>query len=187
MKNNSTEDLVFIGILGRPHGVRGQIRCRPQTHDLDRHELLQEVFIQKGDSLQKLHVESSSSGNGVWFLKFKDFDSPESVASLVNGELFISSEERLPPPEGLYYLSDFSGFSVFTEKGEQVGCVKECLELPSVNAFQIRFSKEKESLFSSKEILVPWIDDCILSIEESEKKIVCSESFLISLCPEKED
>lgn len=186
MKNSSSDNLVLVGILGRPHGVRGQIRCRPQTHDLSRHQLLKEVFIQKGDSLSTLHVESSSAGNDFWLLKFKEYNSPESVSTLVNGELFIESKDRLPPPEGQYYLSDFSQFSVYNEKGELLGEVVECLELPSVNAFQINFSKENQQTFSSKEVLAPWIDDCVLEIDDEAKKIVCSESFLKSLCPEKE-
>ena len=43
----SPEELVLVGILGRPHGVRGQIRCFPQTHDISRHKQLKEVYVQK--------------------------------------------------------------------------------------------------------------------------------------------
>ena len=39
---------------------------------------------------------------------------------------------------------------------------------------------------STKEILAPWIDDCVLDIDESAKKIIFSTQFLKSLCPEKD-
>lgn len=182
----SPEELVLVGILGRPHGVRGQIRCFPQTHDISRHKQLKEVYVQKQKSLQKLIVESSSSGNNFWLLKFKEFNTPESVASLTHGELLISPEERLPVPDDQYYLSDFSEFLAYSENNEFLGNIVECLELPSVNAFFISFSQEKQKDFSTKEILAPWIDDCVLDIDESAKKIIFSTQFLKSLCPEKD-
>ena len=121
-----------------------------------------------------------------WLLKFKEFNTTESVASLTHGELLISPEERLPVPDDQYYLSDFSEFLAYSENNEFLGNIVECLELPSVNAFCISFSQEKQKDFSTKEILAPWIDDCVLDIDESAKKIIFSTQFLKSLCPEKD-
>lgn len=184
-ENEKDSTWIRIGTLGRPHGVRGQIRCYPETYDLERHALLKKVLVKKGVSEWELEVESSELLARFWRLKFKGWDSPEAVSLLVSGELLIALSERLPEPEDAYYLSDFSGYEATLESGEVVGEIIECVELPSTDAFAVKFSKEFYARFSAKEILAPWIDSCVLSVEPSEKKIVFDEEFLKSLCAEE--
>ncbi len=170
------QEFVTVGILGRPHGVRGQIKCHPETYDLNRHKLLKEVFVRKSekDEPKQLTITASSLAGKDWILKFEGFDAPETVACLTNSELLIPEEERLPLPEGMYYYSDFPGYKVLLENGEEVGEVEECMELPSVKAFQVNFHNGSNAL-------VPWIDDCVLAIDTENETITCNADFINSL------
>ncbi|MBR2059371.1 MAG: hypothetical protein IJ982_10790, partial [Fibrobacter sp.] len=75
-------------------------------------------------------------------------------------------------------------FRVHTEDGKDIGEVLSVEELPTVNAFNIRFDDAFQSEFSSKSILAPWIDDCVLDIDEDGEFIVCDAAYLKALCPE---
>jgi 16S rRNA processing protein RimM len=157
----------------------------PLTHDLNRHESLEKVRLKKTNGEEvDLEIEDSKLANTLWLLKFKGYDTPESLVHFVNGDLMIPESERLPAPEGEYYIDDLEGFRVHTEDGKDIGEVLEVQELPTVNAFNIKFDDAFKSEFSAKSILAPWIDDCVLEIDEDGEFIVCDAAYLKALCPE---
>jgi len=91
----------------------------------------------------------------------------------VNAYVLIPETERLPLPEGEYYFSDFENFEAIDSNGGLLGKVLSAQEMPSVNVFNL--------LVNGKEIVVPWIDDCILSIDMENKKIVVNLEYVQSL------
>ncbi|WP_290744593.1 ribosome maturation factor RimM [Fibrobacter sp. UBA4309] len=180
-----SEEYITVCQLMRTHGVKGYIKAMPLTHDLTRHESLKAVRLKKtnGEVLE-LELEDSKLANTIWLLKFKGYDSPESIAHFVNGDLMIPKSERLPLPEGQYYLDDLEGFRVHTEDGRDIGEVVSVEELPTVDAFDIKFDPQYQTEFSNKRILAPWIDDCVLEINDEGRFIVCDAGYLRALCPE---
>lgn len=168
------------------HGVKGCIKARPLTHDPERHKLLKAVVVEKvNGQFVELEVEDSKLAGALWHLKFKGFDTPESLRPLVNGNLMVSPDERIPAPEGEFYLDDLAGFAVKLTDGRTVGEVLEVQELPTVDAFLIKFSEEAQGEFSKKPILAPWIEDCVSEIDEENQAIICDGDYLRALCPEE--
>ncbi len=168
------------------HGVKGYIKARPLTHDPERHKLLKAVVVEKvNGQFVELEVEESKLAGALWHLKFKGFDTPESLRPLVNGNLMVSPDERIPAPEGEFYLDDLAGFAVKLTDGRTVGEVLEVQELPTVDAFLIKFSEEAQGEFSKKPILAPWIEDCVSEIDEENQAIICDGDYLRALCPEE--
>lgn len=182
---SDSEEFITVCQLMRTHGVKGFIKAMPLTYDVTRHESLKNVIVKKtnGEKVE-LTIEDSRQANDLWLLKFEGYDSPESVQPLVNGDVMIPESERLPAPEGEFYLDELEGFRVHTEDGRDVGEVIEVQELPTVDAFRIKFDLEFQGEFSSKEILAPWIDDCIDAIDKEGEFIVANADYLKSMCPE---
>ena len=182
---SDSQEYITVCQLMRTHGVKGYIKAMPLTHDLTRHESLKAVRLKKtnGEELD-LELEDSKLANSIWLLKFKGYDTPESVTHFVNADLMIPESERLPAPEGEYYIDDLEGFRVHTQDGRDVGEVVRVEELPSVDAFDIKFDPQFQEAFSKKRILAPWIDDCVLEINEDGGYIVCDAGYLRALCPE---
>jgi 16S rRNA processing protein RimM len=164
------EELVTIGRLMRPHGVRGQIKCMPETHDLSRHSKLRRVYASQNGKMTELLIEKSALMDSIWLLKFEGYDTPESVAPYVNAELSIPISERLPAPEGEFYFSDLVDFDVIDSAGKTFAKVLSVESLPTVNAFRIRYH--------GKEIFAPWIDDCVGEIDTIKRTVQISEAYL---------
>jgi 16S rRNA processing protein RimM len=183
---SESQDYITVCQLMRTHGVKGYIKAMPFTHDINRHEMLKDVMLKKtnGETVQ-LTLEDSRLANNLWLLKFKGYDTPESLVHFVNADVMIPESERLPAPEGEYYLDDLEGFRVKLEDGRDVGEVLEVEELPTVNAFHVKFEAPFQSEFSTKTILAPWIDDCVLDVDEDGKSIIFNADYLKSLCPEE--
>ena len=182
--SDSEADITVCQLM-RTHGVKGYIKAMPLTHDITRHKSLKDVRLKKtnGEELD-LRIEDSKQANDIWLLKFEGYDTSESLVHFVNGDVMIPESERLPAPEGEYYIDDLEGFRVHTEDGRDIGEVLDVQELPTVNAFNIKFDEAFRSEYSSKSILAPWIDDCVLEIDEESGFIVCDSAYLKALCPE---
>ena len=183
---SESQDYITVCQLMRTHGVKGYIKAMPLTHDLTRHEKLKDVMLKKTNGEQvQLTLEDSRLANNLWLLKFKGYDTPESLTHFVNADVMIPESERLPAPEGEYYLDDLEGFRVKLEDGRDIGEVLEVQELPTVNAFHVKFDAAFQREFSAKTILAPWIDDCVLDVDEDGNSIIFSADYLKSLCPEE--
>lgn len=167
------EEKITIGQLMRPHGLRGQIKCKPLTHDIKRCEKLTRVFAVKDGNETELSVESASVGGGLWLLKFKGYDTVESVAALVNADLCVPLSERIPAPAGEYYASDFEGFDAIGDAGNVIGKISSVQTFPSVNAFVLNYR--------GREVFAPWIDACVGAIDMEKKTICISDKFLDNL------
>ena len=171
------DDYVAIAKLLKPFKLKGEIKAIPMSFDLDRHELLEDVFLQKPDTdkLIPVTVEDSREHMGTWFFKFQDIDSPEEADQFRNHTLYIHKDERLELEEGEYYFSDLAGLSVFNEAGKKVGKVKRVIEHPTINNFEVRVR--------GKYALIPWNEECVKEINLEEQKIVMDFSFMTSVYP----
>jgi len=168
------DSFVAVGRLMRTHGVFGDILCKPLTHNFERHSLLKKVYLEFPNGNVKDAVLSRSEIYGdLWKFRFEGLNSPEAVQPFVNAYVLVPETERLPLPEGQFYFSDFEGFEAVDKDGNPVGKVLGADEMPSVNVFNL--------LVNGREIVAPWIDDCILSIDMDNKKITVNQDFIQSL------
>ncbi len=173
MEHANEKDLVVVGRLMKPHGFKGEIKCAPETHDLSRCNRFTTVLARTANGTVSLEVQEARVAHDLWLLRFKGYDSPESLRPLVNADLCVPMCERIPAPEGKYYFSDLEGFSVIGDDLSEIGKVLSVEELPSVNAF--RFA------YKGSEILAPWIDACVLNIDTEHRSVRISEAFLQKL------
>ncbi len=127
MTEQDPSDLV-IGRLGRPHGVRGELRVVAETDFPQRFETLRSVRVELPDGAERHLVVAGSSvkGNRI-LLKFEGYDNPESASALAGGLLTIRRSEAWPLPEGHYYEHQIVGLRVVDEQGQPLGEVEEVL------------------------------------------------------------
>jgi len=158
----------------RTHGLFGDILCKPLTNNIERHSLLKKVYLEFSNGNIKEAVLSGSEIYGnIWKLRFEGFNSPEAVQPFVNAHVLVPESERLPAPEGEFYFSDFENFEAVDRDGNFVAKVLSAEEMPSVNVFNL--------LVGTKEVVVPWIGDCVLDVNMEKKKITVNLEFVQSL------
>ncbi len=171
------EKKITVARLMRPHGVKGDIKAEPLTHEPSRLKKLTDVFLQLSDgTVRPAKILQASAHGELWHLRFEGFDTPESAAALNNALVQISETDRLPAPKDLYYPSDLEGLTVIDHHGKERGKVLGLLELPSVNSFELRID--------GREVLAPWIPPCILGIDLAARTIQVDTSFLADVYPE---
>lgn len=159
------DNLVLVGYTLKPYGLLGEVKVRPASFDPERHASLGKVFFKKREESEpeELEVRASRADRENWYLKFKGLRTPESVARLSGGYLFVSQEDRLELPEDMVFLSDVPGMKVVDEAGKDVGTVAEVLDQGAQELLSVRTG--------GKDLIIPWNDHFVLRIDK-ERRIV---------------
>jgi 16S rRNA processing protein RimM len=118
------DDLVLVGRVARPHGIRGQVIVNPETDFVEDRFRAGAVFwtrSARGD--EQLKVTSARVQNGRPVIAFEGFSSIEDVERLAGLDLRVPEEELQPLEAGTYYHHQLIGCAVETVDGERVGGV----------------------------------------------------------------
>ncbi|MDF2570661.1 MAG: rimM [Sporomusa sp.] len=160
--NMPKTDLITIGKIVAPHGVRGDIRIFPLTDFPDRFHDLKEVVVEDAGELK---IESARPHKKFILLKFSGIDTMDDAKRLSGKLIKVRREDAVKLPEGQYFIFDIIGLSVFTEDGEQLGVITDVLQ-PGSNDVYVVEQPDKS------ELLIPAIKEVVMKIDIVSKQMV---------------
>ncbi len=127
-----------IGVIARPHGVRGELKVR--LHFAGSRALwnIEKLLIAPpGSSARHYDVESVRGGAKGIILALREVDTREAADALRESVLWVERTALEPLQEGEYYLVDLVGCQVFC-RGTLVGAVRDVRPDPSVDTMIVR-------------------------------------------------
>jgi 16S rRNA processing protein RimM len=161
----ASQDWVAVGKVTRPHGLKGEMKFRPFTKDED---ILKDIGLVKlgrdENAGQELQVENLRGHYSKRIVKFKGFNSIESVQELSGDSLYIRREDFKALPEGEYYWFEIEGLNVYDEEGGYYGQVVEIMKTGSNDVYVVQDA--------DKEILLPMIDSVVKVIDLEQGKLI---------------
>ncbi len=126
--SDAEEFELAVGVIVRPHGVRGEVRVRPTTDRPEVFDKLEEVLVGRaGQPSRRLRIEGARMHQGVILVKFKGIDNREAAEELRSAELCIRRADSVPLKPDEFLVADVIGLEVVTTQGERVGPVLEVL------------------------------------------------------------
>lgn len=156
-------DLIAIGKIVAPHGVRGDVRVIPLTDFPERFQQLKEVYV--GDAGQVLTVENPKFHKQFILVKFRGLNDRNAVENLRGKLIQIRRADVMPLPQGHYYLFDIIGMDVYTVEGAFLGVIADVLQTGSNDVYIV----EKEG---QQPVLVPALKKVVISVDITGKKMV---------------
>jgi 16S rRNA processing protein RimM len=161
-----------IGVLGRPHGVRGEIVLHPFNPDGTRLERLRfpvDVEIVSGSSRRAGQLLAARPfGQGAALLRIAGSESREAVAELTNSELHIARAALPPLAAGEFYVADLVGCAVFDLEGKPRGRVRNTFWNGSQDILTIVSD-------SGEELLVPAVAGFIQQLDLVARTLVVDD------------
>lgn len=148
-----------IGIILKPHGVKGAIKVGPMTDDVARFKKLEKVYI--NEKMYKV-LNAQLSSNEV-FLTLDGINSRDEAELFRNKEIQVEKNDAVKLEEGRYFIVDIVGCEVFVED-EPIGKIQEVLQHGAADVYVIK-SKDKECM-------VPALKKLLVSVDTENKKIV---------------
>ncbi|MBN2202113.1 16S rRNA processing protein RimM [bacterium] len=150
---------VSIGRISAAHGLRGELKAFPLTHDPERFKTLRTVWLADGDEEpgERHAVESVRLSGSFALIKLKGIDDRTAAESVTGRWIRIRRSQCRTLPAGSYYLFELIGLKAVTAAGETVGTVREVLKAPGQDILVI--DREGE------DVLVPMVKEWIRSVD----------------------
>lgn len=149
-----------VGLLRRPHGVRGDILFTVTTDFPERLRPGTLVFF--GDDKREIKITRRRPHNDGILFGFEGIATPEQAAKYTGKTVFVRAEDRPPLPEGEYYHHQIIGLDVFDEAGASLGVVSEILETGANDVYVVKNP-------AGREILLPALEQVVLEIDLERK------------------
>jgi 16S rRNA processing protein RimM len=153
-----SKDLVTIGQILKPFGIKGEVRVRSLSDVPGRFEHLGEVMLEapSGEVLST-SVHHVRADQNSYVIGFRAFSTPEQAAIFRGAWIKVTWDETASLPDGQYFEDDLIGMTVKTEEGESLGTLNDVLEAPSHAVFVVQGDRG--------EILIPAAKELVLSVD----------------------
>jgi 16S rRNA processing protein RimM len=135
------------GLVGPPFGLKGFVKIRPFSGEIDHLLTLRSVVIRQGDTERTLQIEESAAQFPALLIKFAGVDSPEAAKTLGGAELLVDREHASPLKPGEFYVEDLRGLAVAAaDTGEILGCITDIIEGGGGDLAEIQLANGEKKL-----------------------------------------
>jgi 16S rRNA processing protein RimM len=159
-------DLVVIGEVTRPHGLRGEVRVLPHTDRPERFDGLTECVLWEpaSDARTRHRIAGVRHQGAVVLLALAGCHSPEAAGALVGRLVALPRAQALPPPPGHVYPWQLIGCQVVTEDGRVVGEVSGIEPSPAQDLWVVRGA--------GREHLIPAVPEIVQEVDVDARRVV---------------
>lgn len=169
----SVEDLVDIGRIVAPHGVKGEFRIAPLTDFPDRFLSMKTLrlyddggIFQSEIPISSVRIRPDKGDVLARSVKICDRDLAESLKGLL---VKVRRDELVPLPEGEYWIDDLIGMKVLDrESGDTVGEILDVMVTGGADVYLIGRP-------DGRTFMVPAVADYVFSVDVDGSKMVVQE------------
>jgi 16S rRNA processing protein RimM len=154
------DNVIVIGKLGKPRGVRGEITIIPLTDFPERFLKMKTILVSsRNGSWETMNVESSMLVSGRPVMKLAGIHDPESAARMTNKELAVLKTNAVQLPKNRFYVFDIVGCQAVDESnGKVIGDVVDVMSAPANDVYHIRTSDGRMLLAAAVSSIVRSVD-----------------------------
>ncbi len=172
MAADSIDALVEIGIIGRPHGVGGEIRIflhNPSSAILEKSSSILLVSAKDKDT-RAFEVSSIRQGNKCLLVKLRGVEKRDIAETLKGAKVCVRREALPPVAEDEFYVADLIGLEAW-EGDTLLGRVTASRPQAGIEVVTVRGDRE--------EIEIPLVDDFIIDINIAGGRIQVFDTAML--------
>jgi len=158
---------VGFGRVGRPHGLRGELRFHPFNTETRHLDELERVRLAFDDERVEMRVRGVRRGAAALLLSLYGVSTRDDASRWSGATVEVPAETFEPLDEGEYYGYQLEGLVVVDEKGDRVGSVVEYTNFGAGDLLLIRTD-------SGREEYLPFADPYVGEIDLERGTVVAS-------------
>lgn len=173
MSGSFDPETLLIGVMGRPHGLDGELALRPYggTFDL---EGVPALLIERDGRRVECPVRDSRLTAQGWLVRLQGVDSRQAAEALTNAPVRVW--RRLLPPldPGEFYVEDLVGCQVETEEGKALGMVQGIFWNGAHDIMTIvaPAGGGADAKGSPQEVLIPVVPAFVRAVDAPARRVV---------------
>jgi len=160
----SPEELLLVGSVLRPHGLKGFLRIRSYAQSEKTFLNAGALFLKTTSGETREHaVLSISPHQSIFLLKLKGLESLEEAETYRGAAIFIRKGALTRESDEEFFWHEIIGLEVYLTSGEYLGTIREVFPTGSNDVFVVR----EEGV----EILIPAIHDVVREIDLDRRRM----------------
>ncbi len=159
------DDLLVVGRVIRPHGIRGAVIVAPESDWPERFDEGASLLMEApGGRREHVTVESATPHKGKLLVCLAGVGDRDTAEKLNGRYLLVRARDAAPLGENEYWAHDLVGMSVVEEDGRVLGEVGEVIFGHAQDLLAVRGV--------DKEFQVPLVGEFVKSVDTGERVIV---------------
>ncbi|MPZ19271.1 MAG: ribosome maturation factor RimM [Luteitalea sp.] len=159
------DEMVVVGTIARPHGIRGEVAIDPQTDFPDeRFRRGAQLFVKRAGQVERLTVRGCRAHQRRVLVLFEGVATRTAAEALGRAELRVPASTLQSLPPDTYYQHDLVGCRVRLASGELVGEVVGYDAGPEAGRLVVRSARG--------ELLIPLVRSICVSVDTGAKDIL---------------
>ena len=154
-----------VGQIVNTFGIKGLLKVKPFTDDLERFEELKTVYICKKNEIKKLEIEEVKYHKEMVLLKVKGIEDMTEAEKYKGLFLKINRKDAKKLPKDTYFIADILGLEVYTDQGQLLGKVDDIFPTGANDVYVVKDEK-------GKQILLPSIPEVLKNIDLETGKVI---------------
>ena len=154
-----------IGQIVNTFGIKGFVKVKPFTDDLERFEELKSILVIKNKNMIEMKIEEVKYQKGMVLLKLEGIEDMTMAEKYKGCYIKIHRKDARELEEGTYFIADIIGSDVYTDTDEYLGKVDDIYNAGAQDIYVV-----KDEL--GKQILLPSIKEVILDIDIEKQKVI---------------
>ena len=161
-KSINSDDPV-VGVVGAPHGVRGEVKVQPRTDVADRFRRGARLLC---DGVGELVIASVRGAADVPIVRFEGYSTRTDAERIRGRTLRVSRADARRTAKGAYLWADLLGLRAETPDGRSLGAVSEVIRAGETDVIVIRAQGSRD------ELLLPAIASVVREVDIAGGRIV---------------
>lgn len=159
------DDLLVVGRIARPHGLRGQVVIDPETDfPEERFAPGGVVFIAAQGAARPLEIETVRFQKGRPIVAFAGVGTIDAAEALGRGEVRAPAKPREARPPGTHYQHELQGCRVVRRGGGVLGEVRRVERTGAADLLAVDAN--------GREVLVPFVPEICVEVDAEARVIV---------------
>ena len=159
-------------MLGKPHGVHGEIGLRLFNSDSPSLTELDSITIERDGKRESHVVDSARPFAAGLLVTLAGVTTREQAAALTNSRVRVARETLAPPAPGEFFVSDVVGCNVLGEDGAQLGVVREIFWNGAHDVMVIAAgAADAEPALPAAEHMIPLVPEFVRAVDAAARII----------------
>jgi 16S rRNA processing protein RimM len=155
-------DLVLVGRVARPHGIRGHVIVNPETDFPDeRFKVGHVLLVGPADRTVEREILEARFHQGRPILALAGVESMDAAELLAGTDLWVPQATLEPLPQGTYYRHDLVGCEVRDRSERLVGRVTA-----------VEGTLDRSYLVIDGDVMLPLVDGICLQVDTAARRII---------------
>jgi 16S rRNA processing protein RimM len=155
---------ILLGKIARVNGYEGYVTVKLEKEYIDNLPEMEWVFIETDGKPVPFFISASEyCGEDLLKLKFEGYETFEKISEFSGYKIFLTTVREENIHENIQ--ESVMGFKVISDNGKYIGTITEIIQNPGQKLLKLVSPRNKE-------ILIPYHEDFILSLDAGKKTIV---------------